>query len=103
MIIYPLHSAAQHSDESHAACIQNTRYLVTTVPGNSVARGAIPSADMLSDDDSVAKCDTKLTLDARFHANPHLPVGFPSLFVRDFNIPLTFRRQTSTIVDVPHI
>ena len=78
---------AQQSDESHAACIQNTRYSVTTVPGNSsLARGAIPTADMLSDDGSVAKCDTRLTFNAGVHANPPLSIVFPSLFLREFHV-----------------
>jgi hypothetical protein len=54
------------------------QYLETS----SRARGAIPTADMLSDGVSVAKCDTKLALNAGAHANPPSPIVFPGFFPR---------------------
>jgi len=60
---------------------------VTAVPGNSsLARGAIPAADMLNDDVSVAKFDTRLAVNTGAHANPPLPIVFPTLFLRQFQV-----------------
>lgn len=60
---------------------------MNAVPGiTTLARGAIPTADMLSDDVSVAKCDTRLALNAAAHANPILTTVSLSLFLRQFQV-----------------
>jgi hypothetical protein len=61
--------------------------LLAVVPGNSLARGAIPAAVLLSDDVSAAKCDNGVLWTADYHASPRFFHGF-SNSVR-IRIPVT--------------